>query len=56
MTSFDNGLDKTWYDIGFGITGSFGKNSEVYVNVKYEHSWGGEYRRNVFGQAGYRFR
>jgi outer membrane autotransporter protein len=54
-TSFDNELEKTWYDIGIGITGSVGKHSEAYANVKYEHSWGGEYRRNVFGQAGYRF-
>ncbi|QYD67994.1 autotransporter outer membrane beta-barrel domain-containing protein [Paraburkholderia edwinii] len=54
-TSFGNELEKTWYDIGIGITGSIGKHSEAYANVKYEHSWGGEYRRNVFGQAGYRF-
>ncbi|MEM5310118.1 autotransporter outer membrane beta-barrel domain-containing protein [Paraburkholderia sp. JHI869] len=54
-TPFDNALQKTWYAVGFGITGSFGKRSEVYANVKYEHSLGGEYRRNVFGQAGYRF-
>ncbi|MGY6125459.1 autotransporter outer membrane beta-barrel domain-containing protein [Paraburkholderia strydomiana] len=53
-TSFDNELEKTWYDIGIGITGSVGKHSEAYANVKYEHSWGGAYRRNVFGQAGYR--
>ncbi len=54
-TPFDNAMQKTWYDVGFGITGSFGKHSEVYASVKYEHSLGGEYRRNVFGQAGYRF-
>jgi outer membrane autotransporter protein len=54
-TSFDNQMGKTWYDVGVGITGSFGKNSELYANVKYEHSISGEYRRNVFGQAGYRF-
>ena len=54
-TSFDNELGKTWYDLGVGITGNFGKSSELYANVKYEHSMGGEYRRNVFGQVGYRF-
>jgi outer membrane autotransporter protein len=54
-TAFDNQLEKTCFDVGVGIPGSVGKNSEVYANVKYEHSWGGEYRRNVFGQAGYRF-
>nr|WP_224006011.1 autotransporter outer membrane beta-barrel domain-containing protein [Paraburkholderia tropica] len=54
-TPFDNAMQKTWYDVGFGITGSFGKRSAIYASVKYEHSLGGEYRRNVFGQAGYRF-
>lgn len=54
-TPFDNAMQKTWYDVGVGITGSFGKRSEIYASVKYEHSMGGEYRRNVFGQAGYRF-
>ncbi|CAB3774899.1 hypothetical protein LMG29542_08281 [Paraburkholderia humisilvae] len=54
-TSLQNELGKTWCDVGFGITGSFGKHSEVYASVKYEHSVGGEYRRNVSGQAGYRF-
>lgn len=54
-TPLTNALAKTWYDIGVGMSGTFGKHSEVHVNVKYEHSMGGAYRRNVFGQAGYRF-
>lgn len=54
-TAFDNALAKTWYEIGVGITGRFGKNSEVYVNAKYAHSFGSTYRRNIYGQAGYRF-
>jgi outer membrane autotransporter protein len=53
--SFQNELGKTWYDVGVGLTGSFGKNSELYANVKYAHSIGGDYRQTVFGQAGYRF-
>ncbi|MDQ0621961.1 autotransporter family protein [Paraburkholderia graminis] len=53
-TTLDNQLGKTWYDIGIGLTGELGKRSELYANVKYEHSIGGEYRRNVFGQVGYR--
>ncbi|WP_029971020.1 autotransporter outer membrane beta-barrel domain-containing protein [Paraburkholderia graminis] len=53
-TTLDNQLGKTWYDIGIGLTGELGKRSELYANVKYEHSIGGEYRRNVFGQMGYR--
>ncbi|WP_413197756.1 autotransporter outer membrane beta-barrel domain-containing protein [Pararobbsia alpina] len=54
-TSFEEEMGKTWYDVGVGVTGSFGTNSELYANVKYEHSMGGEYRRNVFGQVGYRY-
>jgi outer membrane autotransporter protein len=54
-TSFQNELGKTWYELGIGITGSFGTRSELYANVKYAHSIGGDYRRTVFGQAGYRF-
>lgn len=54
-TSFDNEMGKTWYDVGLGLSGNFGKHSAVYANVKYEHSIDSEYRRNVFGQAGYRY-
>jgi len=53
--TLQNELGKTWYDVGVGVTGSFGKSSEVYANVTYAHSISGDYRRNVFGQAGYRF-
>lgn len=53
--TLDNQLGKTWYDVGVGLTGSFGKSSSVYANVTYAHSISGDYRRNVFGQAGYRF-
>jgi outer membrane autotransporter protein len=54
-TSFDNELGKTWYDLGVGMTGSFGKSSEGYANVKYAHNFSGEYRRTVFAQVGYRY-
>jgi outer membrane autotransporter protein len=54
-TSFDNELGKTWYDLGIGMTGSFGKSSEGYANVKYAHNFSGEYRRTVFAQVGYRY-
>ncbi|GAB2906046.1 autotransporter adhesin YapE [Paraburkholderia jirisanensis] len=53
--SLQNELGKTWFDVGVGMTGSFGKHSELYANVTYAHSISGDYRRNVFGQAGYRF-
>lgn len=53
--TLQNELGKTWYDVGVGVTGSFGKSSELYANVTYARNIGGDYRRNVFGQAGYRF-
>jgi autotransporter family porin len=31
-----------------------GKSSELYANIKYARNLGGEYRQDVFGQAGYR--
>jgi outer membrane autotransporter protein len=46
---------KTWYELGVGVTSAMGRSSELYVNVKYAHSIDGEYKRNVFGQAGYRY-
>jgi len=54
-TSFDNGLSKTWYQLGVGVTTSMSKSSELYANVEYARNLGGEYRQNVSGQAGYRY-
>ena len=54
-TTLDNRLGKTWYELGVGLTGSFGKRSTVSAAFRYAHSIGGDYRRTVFGQAGYRF-
>jgi outer membrane autotransporter protein len=54
-TSFDDGLSKTRYELGVGVTTSMGKSSELYANLKYVRNLGGEYERNVFGQAGYRY-
>lgn len=54
-TAFDGGLSKTWYEVGGGVTASIGKSSELYANVKYARNIGGEYRQDVFGQAGYRY-
>ncbi|RKP47816.1 autotransporter outer membrane beta-barrel domain-containing protein [Pararobbsia silviterrae] len=46
---------RTWYDVGAGVTTSMGKSSELYFNVRYARNLGGEYRRTVFAQAGYRY-
>jgi outer membrane autotransporter protein len=54
-TSFADGLAKTWYELGVGVTTSMGKTSSLYANVKYARNLGGDYRRGVFGQVGYRY-
>lgn len=51
----DNQLSRTWYELGAGLAGSFGKHSTLYANVRYARNIGGDYRRTVFGQAGYRY-
>lgn len=53
--SFNGGLSKTWYEVGLGVTTSMGKASEMYANVKYARNLGGDYRRGVFGQVGYKY-
>ena len=53
--SFDSGMNKTWYELGVGVTTSAGKNSELYANVKYSRNFSGAYRQGVYGQAGYRY-
>ncbi|MGN6651974.1 autotransporter outer membrane beta-barrel domain-containing protein [Trinickia sp.] len=54
-TALNNRLGKTWCELGVGVTGTFGKRSTLYADVRYAHNLGGDYRRTVFGQAGYRF-
>ncbi|TAL55291.1 MAG: autotransporter outer membrane beta-barrel domain-containing protein [Pandoraea sp.] len=54
-TSFAESPAKTWYELGVGATASMGKASMLYVNLKYTHNLGGERRRSVFGQVGYRY-
>ncbi|WP_133645486.1 autotransporter outer membrane beta-barrel domain-containing protein [Paraburkholderia flava] len=54
-TPFANRFGNTWWEAGFGVTGSMGKHSELYVNVKYARAIGGDYGRAVFGQGGYRY-
>ncbi|WCM22495.1 autotransporter outer membrane beta-barrel domain-containing protein [Paraburkholderia bryophila] len=54
-TPFASQFGKTWWDVGVGVTGSMGKHSELYVNVKYARAIGSYYGRAVFGQGGYRY-
>jgi outer membrane autotransporter protein len=54
-TSFDDHLSKTWYELGVGVSATLGKASLLYANVSYARNLGGDYRRQVFGQAAYRY-
>jgi outer membrane autotransporter protein len=54
-TAFSNGLSRTWYELGAGVTAGLGKSNELYLNIKYAHNIGGDYRQGVFGQVGYRY-
>ncbi|WP_110420802.1 autotransporter outer membrane beta-barrel domain-containing protein [Burkholderia vietnamiensis] len=54
-TPFATHLGRTWYELGLGVTAAFGKSGTLYANVKYARNIGGDYRRGVTGQAGYRY-
>ncbi|WP_175701986.1 autotransporter outer membrane beta-barrel domain-containing protein [Burkholderia ambifaria] len=54
-TPFATHLGRTWYELGLGVTAGFGKSGELYANVKYARNLGGDYRRGVTGQVGYRY-
>jgi len=54
-TPFATHMGRTWYELGLGVTAGFGKSGELYANVKYARNLGGDYRRGVTGQAGYRY-
>ncbi|WP_175721176.1 autotransporter outer membrane beta-barrel domain-containing protein [Burkholderia anthina] len=54
-TPFATHLGRTWYELGIGVTAGFGKSGELYANVKYARNIGGDYRRGVTGQVGYRY-
>ncbi|MGS0895166.1 autotransporter outer membrane beta-barrel domain-containing protein [Burkholderia stagnalis] len=54
-TPFATNLGRTWYELGLGVTAGMGKSGELYANVKYARNIGGDYRRGVTGQVGYRY-
>ncbi|MFT4067665.1 autotransporter outer membrane beta-barrel domain-containing protein, partial [Paraburkholderia sp.] len=54
-TPFATSLGRTWYELGVGVTTGMGKSGELYANVKYARNIGGDYRRGVTGQVGYRY-
>ncbi|NTZ05211.1 autotransporter outer membrane beta-barrel domain-containing protein [Burkholderia metallica] len=54
-TPFATHLGRTWYELGLGVTAGFGKSGELYANVKYARNIGGDYRRGIVGQVGYRY-
>ncbi|WP_175963077.1 autotransporter outer membrane beta-barrel domain-containing protein [Burkholderia pyrrocinia] len=54
-TPFATHLGRTWYELGLGVTSGLGKSGELYANVKYARNIGGDYRRGITGQVGYRY-
>jgi autotransporter family porin len=54
-TSLDSNLGRTWGEVGVGISTSIGKSGELYASTKYAKNIGGEDRRGVYGQVGYRY-
>ncbi|MBN3834279.1 autotransporter outer membrane beta-barrel domain-containing protein [Burkholderia sp. Ac-20344] len=54
-TPFATHLGRTWYELGVGVTASFGKSGELYANAKIARNIGGDYRRGIVGQVGYRY-
>lgn len=54
-TPFATRLGRTWYELGVGVTASFDKSGELYANAKIARNIGGDYRRGIVGQVGYRY-
>ena len=54
-TPFTANLSRTWYDLGVGVTATLGERGELYTNLGYSHSMGGQKGRMFYGQAGYRY-
>ncbi|WP_167457982.1 autotransporter outer membrane beta-barrel domain-containing protein [Rahnella woolbedingensis] len=54
-TEFSPETAKTWYEVGAGVTGNITTNSQLYANVKYEHSFNDNDREGVSGQIGFRY-
>ncbi|MCA7952655.1 autotransporter outer membrane beta-barrel domain-containing protein [Burkholderia seminalis] len=54
-TPFATHLGRTWYELGVGVSASFGKSGELYANAKIARNIGGDYRRGIVGQVGYRY-
>ncbi|CAB3761212.1 membrane protein [Burkholderia sp. MSh2] len=54
-TPFATHLGRTWYELGVGVTAGLGKSGELYANAKIARNIGGDYRRGIVGQVGYRY-
>jgi outer membrane autotransporter protein len=54
-TGFTPNFARTWYDLGVGVTATMAKHSELYADVRYSHSLGGQSGRMLTGQVGYRY-
>ncbi len=54
-TSVRSDFGRTWGEVGFGISEVVGKGGQLCATVKLAKNLGGEARRGVFGQVGYRY-
>ncbi|OZI20952.1 hypothetical protein CAL26_26235 [Bordetella genomosp. 9] len=54
-TSVRSSFGRTWGEVGFGINEAVGKGGQLYATIKLAKNLGGEERRGVFGQVGYRY-
>jgi len=52
-TSLRPNMSRTWGELGFGLSQSIGKGSQLYAAIKFTKSLDGEDKKGVFGQVGY---
>lgn len=54
-TSVRSDFGRTWGEVGVGINQVVGKGGQLYANFKLAKNFGGEERKGIFGQVGYRY-
>ncbi|WP_144632493.1 autotransporter outer membrane beta-barrel domain-containing protein [Bordetella genomosp. 13] len=54
-TAFREGLGRTWAEVGGGLNIRAGQSGQLYATVKVARNLGGDDRRGVYGQVGYRY-
>lgn len=54
-TSVRSDFNRTWGEVGVGLNRGFGKGSQFYAGAKLTKNLGGDDKRGVAGQVGYRY-